>query len=299
MSLQPMPGTLPSGLPPAQPPQRTVPRKQPFYAWLDRMPWWLLVAILLGVLFFWHAMTDADYRVILNAVAKGISTTIWVTAVSFIGALIVGLAVGLMRLSKRRWLYEASTFYVEIIRGVPMLVLLYYIAFVGAPQLVGVVNWMGEWLVSMGLGIIGAPMAAMKQGAFTFAARSVLALVIAYSAFISEIFRAGIQSIERGQREAALSLGMSRWQTMRFIILPQAVRRVLPPLGNDLIAMLKDSSLVSVLGVQDITLMGKLYATSTFMFFETYNVVAFMYLVMTIALTLFVRWIEKRMPQTA
>ena len=91
---------------------------------------------------------------------------------------------------------------------------------------------------------------------------------------------------------------MTRWQTMRHIILPQAIRRVLPPLGNDFIAMLKDSSLVSVLGVQDITLMGKVYATSTFMFFETYNVVAFLYLVMTIALTLFVRWLEKRMPQS-
>ncbi len=84
---------------------------------------------------------------------------------------------------------------------------------------------------------------------------------------------------------------------MRFVVLPQAVRRVLPPLGNDFIAMLKDSSLVSVLGVQDITQMGKVYAASTFKFFETYNVVAFLYLVMTIALTLFVRWLEKRMPQ--
>ena len=91
---------------------------------------------------------------------------------------------------------------------------------------------------------------------------------------------------------------MTRWQAMRFVVLPQAIRRVLPPLGNDFIAMLKDSSLVSVLGVADITQMGRLYANSTFMFFETYNVVAFIYLVMTIALTLLLRAVERRMPQS-
>jgi len=119
---------------------------------------------------------------------------------------------------------------------------------------------------------------------------------VGYSAFISEIFRAGIESIERGQVEAARSLGMSYWKAMRYVILPQAVRRVLPPLGNDFIAMLKDSSLVSVLGVQDITLLGKVYSASTFRFFETYNVVAYLYLAMTIALSLFVRYLEKRTP---
>ena len=130
-----------------------------------------------------------------------------------------------------------------------------------------------------------------------FTTRAILALVIGYSAFISEIFRAGIESIEKWQMEAARSLGMSNWQAMRYVSLPQAVRRVLPPLGNDFVAMLKDSSLVSVLGVQDITQLGKLYATGTFRFFETYNVVAFLYLVMTIALSLLVRYLEKRMPQ--
>ncbi len=124
-----------------------------------------------------------------------------------------------------------------------------------------------------------------------------IALIIGYSAFISEIFRAGIESVERGQVEAALSLGMSRWQALRFVVLPQAIRRVLPPLGNDFIAMLKDSSLVSVLGVADITQMGKVYAASTFMYFQTYNIVAFLYLSMTIVLALAVRWLERRMPQ--
>ena len=119
-----------------------------------------------------------------------------------------------------------------------------------------------------------------------FTVRAIFALTIGYSAFISEIFRAGIESIGRGQMEAARSLGMSYGQAMRYVILPQAVRNVLPPLGNDFIAMLKDSSLVSVLGVQDITQIGKVYSASTFRFFETYNVVAYLYLVMTVGLAL-------------
>lgn len=293
MALQTASPQPPIARPPAQP------RRQPLFDWLNRMPWWLLAAILLGVLMLWAIWTNADYQVIFRAVSQGVLTTIWVTLVSFAGAMVLGLLVGLMRLSKRRLIYETSTFYVEIIRGVPMLVLLYYIAFVGAPQLVWLVNWLGDGLAWLGLGFLAEPLQGFNVRNLGFASRSVLALVIGYSAFLSEIFRAGIESIERGQREAAYSLGMNRLQTMRHIILPQAIRRVLPPIGNDFIAMLKDSSLVSVLGVQDITLMGKVYAASTFMFFETYNVVAFLYLVMTIALTLFVRWLEKRMPQTA
>ncbi len=276
----------------------STPRRQPVYAFMARLPYWLLFAILLGVLLLWHILTDADYQVIFAAVAQGISTTIYVTLIAYTGALIVGLLVGLMRVSKNRVVYEASTFYVEVIRGVPILVLLYYIAFVGAPQVVVGLNWIGASLSNWGIETPGNYLANFQVRQLNFAARSILALIIAYSAFLAEIFRAGIQSIERGQVEAALSLGMTRWQAMRFVVLPQAIRRVLPPLGNDFIAMLKDSSLVSVLGVTDITQMGRLYANSTFMFFETYNVVAFLYLVMTIALTMLLRMVEKRMPQS-
>ena len=223
--------------------------------------------------------------------------TVYVCLIAFACALLLGLIFGLARLSKNRLVQEAATFYVEIIRGVPMLVILYYIAFVGAPGLVDLVNWAGDGLLSAGVGGIGQWLAGFSIRDLTFTTRAILALVIGYSAFIAEIFRAGIESVEKGQIEAVRSLGMSYWQAMRHIILPQAVRRVLPPLGNDFVAMLKDSSLVSVLGVQDITQLGKLYVTSTFRFFETYNVVAFLYLVMTIALSLLVRYIEKRMPQ--
>ncbi|MEZ4636635.1 MAG: amino acid ABC transporter permease [Caldilineaceae bacterium] len=261
-----------------------------------RLPYWLIVAVLIGIFMLWELLTDADYRVIFDAVSRGIGVTVYVCVVAYLFAVLLGLVLGLMRLSSGRVVREVGTFYIEIIRGVPMLVILYYVAFVGAPVIVDAVNWIGVQLNGLGLTPLGAPLAEFSIRRLDFTSRAILALVIGYSAFIAEIFRAGIESIERGQMEAARSLGMSYWQAMRYVILPQAIRRVLPPLGNDFVAMLKDSALVSVLGVPDITQMGKVYAAGTFQFFETYNVVAFLYLVMTVALSLLVRWLEQRMP---
>lgn len=263
---------------------------------LARLPWWLLIAVLLAILIIWSATTSEAYQVIFDRLKDGIGITIYVTLIAYGLALILGLLIGLARVSSNRIIYQISTFYVEIIRGVPMLVLLYYIAFVMGPAIVNLINVIGDALLNIHvLPDIAQRMAAMQVRELDFTARAVIALTIGYSAFLSEIFRAGIQSIERGQMEAARSLGMSYWQAMRYVILPQAVKRVLPPLGNDFVAMLKDSSLVSVLGVRDITGLGKIYATSTFRFFETYNVVAFMYLVMTILLSLLVRYMERRL----
>jgi polar amino acid transport system permease protein len=265
--------------------------------WLTRLPYWLLAMILLGILFLGVMLTNESYTVILKAVAQGVYVTVYVTLVAFTLAMLFGLLLGLMRVSGSRLAREVSTFYVELVRGVPMLVILYYIAFVGAPPVVAGINWIGNLLQGTRImAQLGAPLAGLQVRDVNFTARAIFALTIGYSAFISEIFRAGIQSIGRGQMEAARSLGMSSGQAMRYVILPQAVRNVLPPLGNDFIAMLKDSSLVSVLGVQDITQLGKVYSASTFRFFETYNVVAYLYLVMTVGLALVVRVIEKRMP---
>jgi polar amino acid transport system permease protein len=264
---------------------------------LARLPYWLLFAILIAVLLLWNIVADADYRLIFSAVVAGVGMTLFVTVVAFAGALILGLFIELLRWTGNRFLVETATFYVEIVRGVPMLVLLYYIAFVGAPGLVDAINWSGGGLIALGLdGSVAQGLAEFSIRNFSFATRAIIALVIGYSAFIAEIYRAGIESVDRGQTEAGLSLGMNRWQTLRLVVLPQAVRRVLPPLGNDFVAMLKDSALVSVLGVQDITRLGDTYASSTFRFFETYNVVAFLYLVMTVALSLLVRFMERRIP---
>jgi polar amino acid transport system permease protein len=125
--------------------------------------------------------------------------------------------------------------------------------------------------------------------------RAMIALGLGYAAFEAEIFRAGIQSIERGQHEAAGALGLNYFQTMRFIILPQAIRRVLPALGNDFIAMVKDSSLASVLGVQDMTQLAKLVAAGNFLYMQTLTMLAFIYLIMVVLLTRLVRWMEHRL----
>jgi polar amino acid transport system permease protein len=271
--------------------QERLPHLLPVMGRIARLPLWLLAAILLALGFLWTVANDGDYQIIFRATLRGVNTTIYVSLLAYAAACLVGLSLGLLRISKQRLLVELTTFYVEIVRGVPMLVLLYYIAFVGAPAVVQAVNWLASPLIEAGL------MQALNVRQLDFTIRAVLALTIGYSAFISEIFRAGIESIDRGQMEAALALGMSPLQGMRRIVLPQGIRNVLPPLGNEFIAMLKDSALVSVLGVQDITQLGKVYSASTFKFFETYNTVAFLYLVMTVGLSLAVGALEKRLSQ--
>lgn len=255
-------------------------------------PYWLLAIVLLGVLFAWVIAADGNYALIFNALRKGVVVTLWVSFVAFALATALGLVVALGRLSHRRVLREVATFYIEIVRGIPVLVLLFYVAFVGAPQMVAAWNWVFAGPIE------GGWFPAMSVRDFDMTWRAILALTISYSAFIAEIFRAGIEAVPRGQIEAAESLGLKRWQVTRFIVLPQAIRTVLPPLGNDFVAMIKDSALVSALGVQDITQLGKVYSASTFRFFETYNVVAYLYLVMTISLSLLVRGLEARLKRT-
>ncbi|HVO39832.1 MAG TPA: amino acid ABC transporter permease [Spirochaetia bacterium] len=261
----------------------------PFADRLKKLPFWLLGIILLGVLVLWSIAARSDYRIIFAAAAKGLLTTLWVSLVAFALSIIVGLFIGLCRTSPSRIIREIATFWVEIVRGVPMLVILYYIAFIGAPGLVDAVNFILAPLVSAHV------IAAVNIRSIDFAWRAIIALTLGYGAFISEIFRAGIESIHAGQWEAAFALGLRRWQTLRIIVLPQAVRNVLPALGNEFVAMIKDSALVSALGVQDVTQMGKVYAASTFKFFETYNVVAFLYLFLTISLSMLTRLLETRL----
>lgn len=166
-----------------------------------------------------------------------------------------------------------------------MLVLLFYIAFVGAPALVAAWNALA---VPLGL----EPMLTRDLSLMW---RAILALALGYAAFVAEVFRAGIQSVDPGQVEAAKALGLSPWRRFRLIVFPQAIRTILPPLGNGFIALVKDSSLVSVLGVADITQLDKIYAADSFRFFETYNVVAFFYLLMTVGLSLALRGLERRL----
>jgi polar amino acid transport system permease protein len=252
-------------------------------------PLWLLATALLGIFGLWFITTDADYTQILRALSGGILTTLWVTLMAFVFACALGLVVALARTSSIYFLRQVATFYVEIVRGIPILVFLFYVAFVGAPWIVDAVNWIITPLTELGW---ATPLTVRS---FDFTWRAIAALTICYSAFIAEIFRAGIEAVDRGQVEAARSLGLKPWHVFRFVVAPQALKIILPPLGNDFISMIKDSALVSALGVQDITQIGKVYSAGTFKFFETYNVVVFLYLTLTISLSLLVRLLETRL----
>jgi polar amino acid transport system permease protein len=252
-------------------------------------PWWLVALFLLGAAIGTVIVLSDLYIQVFWTVAKGLGITVLVTLIAFTLATALGLGVALLGLSGSKVLRQTARFYVEMIRGIPVLVLLFYIAFVGAPGFVYGWNWMMAPLVNAGY------VEPLLVRDVSLMWRAIIALMIAYSAFIAEIFRAGIQSVDKGQIEASKALGLSRFQRFRFIVFPQALKVIFPPLSNDFVAMVKDSSLVSVLGVADITQMAKIYAAGSFRFFETYSIVAYIYLVLTIGLSLMLRQVERRM----
>ena len=252
-------------------------------------PWWLAAAATAAVAAALAIASSDLYSQVLATVSKGIGITLFVTLVAFALASMLGLAVALMALSGSAVLRQTARFYVEIIRGVPILVLLFWIAFAGAPALVA--GWNALTGPLQDAGLVGA----LQVRDVSLLWRAIIALTIGYSAFISEVFRACIQSVDPRQIEAAKALGLSRYRRFRHIVMPQAIRIILPPLGNDFVAMVKDSSLVSVLGVADITQMGKIYAAGSFRFFETYSIVAYIYLILTVSLSLGLRALENRL----
>ncbi len=248
-------------------------------------PYWLVLLAGVGLVLFWQVIANDLYAQVLRTLAQGIWVTVFVTILAFAMASALGLGLALMALSGAIVLRQIARLYVEVIRGIPIIVLLLYVAFVLAPATVALWNWAAAPL--------GLP--EWRTRDFPLLWRAIIALTIAYAAFLAEIFRAGLQSVDEGQIEAAMALGLNRWQRFRHIVFPQAIRTILPPLGNDFVAMVKDSSLVSVLGVSDITQLGKVTAAGNFRYFETYNVVALIYLTMTITLSLVLRRIEARM----
>ncbi|MGI9622690.1 MAG: amino acid ABC transporter permease [Acidimicrobiales bacterium] len=242
--------------------------------WYDTFPWWaVVIALILGWM-AWLIITDEGYNSAWHRTIPGLWLTIRATLWSFFLACGVGLILALFRTSRSVILRNIARTYVEFIRGIPILVLIFTIALVIVPEVSDALGWdnriSAEW-------------------------RAIIALVIIYAGYIAEIFRAGIQSIDRGQIEAGRSLGLSRRQTTGSIILPQAVRAVVPPLGNDFIAILKDTSLLSVLGVLDVTLRARQYAASTFKFRDSYFVLCFIYLTLTVLLSLLLQVVEKRL----
>lgn len=265
---------------------------------LKDLPWWALTILLLGVGLVYAVTTLPVYKDAFDFIVPGLRVTVIASVTAFAIALAIGLVVGLARISSNPIAYNLATFYVEVVRGIPMLVIILYVAFVLVPFIVDGFNALGGVIVStpwlQGLHGLGSRLSTFESRQVSSLARAIAGLAFGYGAYQAEIFRAGIQSIERGQMEAARSLGMSYLKSMRYVILPQAIRVILPPLGNDFIAIIKDSSLISALAVRDLTQLGKLNRSRTFRSFETYNTVAYLYLSMTILGSMGVKWLERK-----
>jgi polar amino acid transport system permease protein len=197
----------------------------------------------------------------------GAGVTVKITAISVLLGILIGLFIGIARISSNRVIHLIAAVYVDFLRGTPLLVQIFLVYF-ALPVVTG-----------------------QRIDPF-FAA--IAACSINSSAYVAEIFRAGIQSIDAGQMEAGRSLGMTWVQTMRYIIVPQAARRVIPPLGNEFIALLKDSSLVSVIGFEELTRRGQLIIARTYASLEIWLCVAIIYLVMTVSISRFIAWLERR-----
>ncbi|MEK6202265.1 MAG: amino acid ABC transporter permease [Desulfobulbaceae bacterium] len=226
--------------------------------------WWLSFLGTMAVLGYLLIFQADPYLRILKFLPDGILVTFQVTIASICLALVLGLLAGLGRISKNRMVNLAASTYVEVIRGIPLLVQLFYIYFalgriVRVPDLVA----------------------------------AIIALGFCYGAYMAEVFRAGIMSIDQGQTEASLSLGFNRSQTMRYVILPQAWRTILPPVGNEFIALLKDTSLVSIIAVSDILRRGREFASESFLNFETNTLIAIIYLLITLVLSKFLSHVEQ------
>jgi polar amino acid transport system permease protein len=242
-------------------------------------PWWWLVAAVIAITAF-LIFTQNEFEQIFFFILNGIGITALVTSVSYVLMLILGMFGGLGRLSKNTIILGISSLYVELVRGIPLLVQLIWWYFV-FPAIVQ----------RLGSAIGFTPLENFRANPIFMA---IFGLTFCYGAYMSEIFRAGIQSIPKGQMEAARSLGMSYMQAMRHVILPQAVRVILPPVGNEFVSMLKDSSLVSVVAVADITRRGQEYMATHFNPIETWTMVALIYLIMTLISARIVSWVEKK-----
>ena len=264
---------------PGSAPVSTKPAKTSRFGHFDKY-WLLLIGAIAIAIFLYVAFPDRFrpiFQYVLGSLedGDGVFMTLKLTIVSFLFILVVGMVMGVLRVSSNSILKGIASTYVEIVRGVPVLVWLLWIYF-GLPVL------FRDVLGFSNMRIAGFPAAVV---AFTFA----------YGAYMTEIFRAGIQSIAKGQMEASRSLGMNYFQAMQHIILPQAVRVILPPVSNEFVTLLKDSSLVSILGLEDLTRRGREFVGRTFQSFDTYLVVALLYLILTVFFTRVATAVERRL----
>lgn len=216
----------------------------------------------IGFTFDWQAAIDS-----VPFLLKGLPYTLMISFGGLIIGFVIGILTGLMSLNKNPLLKWPATAYIEIFRGTPILVQVLFIYY-GLPDL------------------IGEPINALTAG--------IAAIALNSGAYISEVVRGGVKSIDKGQSEAGVSLGLSRTQTFWSIVWPQALRRMIPPLGNQAIVSIKDTSLFSVIGVAELVRQGQIYIATTFKAFEVYFMVALLYLAVTLSLSVLLRWYERR-----
>ena len=215
--------------------------------------------------FDWSAIPE-----MMPALLTGLRVTVLLTFVIMGIALIAALPIALARMSSRRWLRFPSTIYVQVLRGTPVLLQLFYLYYV-------------------------LPFAGIELNAWT---AGIIGMSAAYSAYLSEIYRAGIEAIDRGQTEAALALGMSRVQVMRIVVLPQAFRIVIPPIGNMFVGLFKDTSLLSILTIRELMFQGQLLAATNFRHITIFTVIAILYLAVCWPSAAIIDRLEKKLKET-
>ena len=250
--------------------------------WWDTFPWWSLIILSVLGWMGWQILTNDNYELAWERILPGLGLTITSTIQAFAIALVIALIIAMGQMSRNVVLRNLSRTYVEFVRGIPILPLIFTVALILVPELTKAINgqlenWF-DWELKL-----------------SFQMRATVTLAVIYGAYMAEIFRGGIQSIPPGQTEAGRSLGLNRRQTMNSVVLPQAMRAIIPPLGNDFIAILKDTSLLSVLGALEITQRARQFSASTFKFREGYFVLAFIYLILTLGLSLLLGMLERRM----
>ncbi len=244
-------------------------------AWWQEFPWWGSVIALVMLVMAAKIFFDPDYDLAWSRIYPGVWLTLQTTFISFGIAFILGLLAGIGQISQNVVAHNLSRAYVELIRGIPILPLIFTVALVLVPKAINFLH--------------------IDNSSVSTKWRVVVALSLIYGAYMAEIFRGGIQSVAPGQREAGRSLGLSHRQTMSTVVIPQAMRAIIPPLGNDFIAILKDTSLFSVLGVLELTRRARQYSASSFKFPETYFTLTFIYLCLVIGLSILLGQFEKYM----
>jgi polar amino acid transport system permease protein len=208
-----------------------------------------------------------DLRAWAPDLLAGVGLTIGLTFGGMAVALVLGLGLALARVARFAWARVPAALFVELIRGSPLLLQLFYIYYV-------------------------FPLAGLR---LTPIEAGLLGLGINYGAYLSEVFRAGIEAVQKGQWEAAGALGLSRWRTMRLVVLPQAIRIVIPPVGNYFVSLFKDTALVSTISIAELMFTGQLIASDTFKYMRIYSVVFVIYVLISAPASLGVRWLERRL----